>query len=83
MPGSKPGPPQIDLAQDWLEYSAQNHGQCLEILRFSFAASVAVLVLMGSFLVVTDRQQQPDLQKLAIGLIGTVLGATLTPLRRD
>lgn len=83
MSASKPGPPQIDLAQDWLEYSAQNHGQRLEILRFSFAASVAVLVLMGGFVVVTDRRQQPDLQKLAIGLIGTVLGATLTPLRRD
>ena len=38
---------------------------------------------MGSFLVVTDRRQQADLQKLAIGLIGTVLGATLIPLRRD
>jgi len=83
MPASKPGPPQIDLAQDWLEYSAQNHGQSLEVLCFSFAAFVAVLVLIGSFLVVTDRRQQPDLQKLAIGLIGTVLGATLTPLRRD
>jgi alpha/beta superfamily hydrolase len=45
MPTSKPTPPQIDLAEDWLEYSAQNHGQRLEILRFSFAASVAVLVL--------------------------------------
>ena len=83
MPASKPAPPQIDLAQDWLEYSAQSHGQRLEILRFSFAAAIAVLVLIGSFLVVTDRRQQPDLQKLAIGLIGTVLGATLTPLRRD
>ena len=40
-------------------------------------------LLIGSFLVVTDRRQQPDLQKLAIGLIVTVLGATLTPLRRD
>ena len=83
MPASKPAPPQIDLAQDWLEYSAENPGQRLEILRFSSAASVAVLVLIGSFLVVTDRRQQPDLQKLAIGLIGTVLGATLTPLRWD
>jgi glucose uptake protein GlcU len=83
MPASKPTPPQIDLAQDWLEYSAQNHGQRLEVLRFSFAASVAVLVLIGSFLVVTDRRQHPDLQKLAIGLIGTVVGASLTPLRRD
>ena len=83
MPASKPAPPQIDLAQDWLEYSAQNHGQRLEVLRFSFAASVAVLVLIGSFLVVTDRRQHPDLQKLAIGLIGPVVGASLTPLRRD
>jgi hypothetical protein len=59
MPASKPAPPQIDLTQDWPEYSAQNHGQRLEILRFSFAASVAVLVLMGGFLVVTNRRQQP------------------------
>jgi glucose uptake protein GlcU len=83
MPTPKPNPPQIDLAEDWLDYSAQSHGQRLEILRFSFAASVAVLVLVGSFLVVTDRRQEPDLQKLAIGLIGTVVGASLTPLRRD
>ena len=49
MPASKPAPPQIDLAQDWLEYSAQNHGQRLEILRFSFASSVAVLAVDRQF----------------------------------
>jgi hypothetical protein len=38
MPASRPNPAQIDLAQDWLEYSAQNHGQRLELLRFSLAA---------------------------------------------
>ena len=78
----KPAPPQIDLAQDWLEW-AQNHGQRLELLRFSLAGLIAVLVLLGGFRLITDERQQPDLQKLAIGLIGTVVGASLTPLRRD
>lgn len=27
MPTPKPNPPQIDLAEDWLEYAAQSHGQ--------------------------------------------------------
>jgi len=79
----KPAPPQIDLAQDWLEYSAQSHGQRLELLRFSLAGLIAELVLIGGFRVITDERQQPDLQELAIGLIGTVVGASLTPLRRD
>jgi hypothetical protein len=30
-----------------------------------------------------NEHQQPDLQKLAIGLIGTVVLTSLTPLRRD
>jgi len=30
----KPTPPQIVLAEDWLEYSAQNHNQRLELFRF-------------------------------------------------
>jgi hypothetical protein len=83
MPATRPNPPQIDLAQDWLEYSAQNHGQRLELLRFSLAALVTVLVLFGGFRILTDSRQKPDLQKLAIGLMGTVLGASLNPLRRD
>ncbi len=83
MPASRPNPPQIDLAQDWLEYSAQNHGERLELLRFSLAALVTLLVLLGGFRIVTDSRQAPDLQKLAIGLMGTVLGASLSPLRRD
>ncbi len=83
MPAARPNPPQIDLAQDWLEYSAQNHGQRLELMRFSLAALVTVLVLLGGFRILTDSRQEPDLQKLAIGLMGTVLGASLSPLRRD
>jgi len=79
----KPTPPQIDLAQDWLEYSAQSHGKRLELLGFSLAGLISVLVLLGGFRIITDPRQQPDLQKLAIGLIGTVVGASLTPLRRD
>ena len=83
MPASRPNPPQIDLAKDWLEYAAQNHGQHLEMLRFWLAALVTVFVLIGGFRILTDPRQQPDLQKLAIGLMGTALGASLSPLRRD
>jgi hypothetical protein len=53
------------------------------MLRFWLAALVAVLVLIGGFRILTDPRQQPDLQKLAIGLMGTALGASLSPLRRD
>jgi glucose uptake protein GlcU len=52
-------------------------------MRFSLAALVTVLVLLGGFRILTDSRQEPDLQKLAIGLMGTVLGASLNPLRRD
>jgi hypothetical protein len=83
MPASRPNPPQIDLAKDWLEYAAQNHGQLLEMLRFWLAALVTMLVLIDGFRILTDPRQQPDLQKLSIGLMGTALGASLSPLRRD
>jgi hypothetical protein len=83
MTANRPNPPQIDLGQDWLEYSAQNHGQRVDLLRFSLAVLVAVLVLLAGFRILTDSRQEPDLQKLAIGLMGRVLGASLSPLRRD
>jgi hypothetical protein len=56
-----------------LEYSAQNHGQRLELLRFSLAALVTFLVLLSGFRILTDSRQEPHLQKLAIDLMGTVL----------
>jgi hypothetical protein len=75
MPAPSPNPPQIDLAQDWLEYMAQNHGQRLELLRFSLAALITLLVLLGGFRILTDSGQELDLQKLAIGLMGTMLSS--------
>jgi hypothetical protein len=44
---------------------------------------IAALVLFGCFSVITDERQRPDLQKLAIGSIGTMLGASLIPLRHN
>ena len=54
MPASRPNPPQIDLAQDWLKYAAQNYDQRLEMSRFWLAALVTVLALVGGFRILTD-----------------------------
>lgn len=44
---------------------------------------VTVLVLTGGSRILTDPRQQPDLQNLAIGFIGTALGVSLIPIWRD